>query len=155
MRPLNAPLVRPRRASTQTLAKLSTLLRHARDGCFAIALWDDPAARERVMTTLSNMLSPIATLKWTCSALDPYPIRYLSRLSEAQRTERAVIFFLGLEDAPADALKALDYQRELLAQQPHGLVFWLTPEAAHQVARRAPHFWSQHSGIFDFATTTW
>jgi hypothetical protein len=151
MRPLDAPLVRPRRASTQTLAKLSTLLRHARDGCFAIALWDDPAARERVMTTLSNMLSPIATLKRTCSALDPYPIRYLSRLSEAQRTERAVIFFLGLEDA----LKALDYQRELLAQQPHGLVFWLTPEAAHQVARRAPHFWSQHSGIFDFATTTW
>ncbi len=155
MRPPSARIVRPRWASTQTLAKLSTLLRYARNGCFAIALWDDAAARERVMTTLSNMLSPITTLRWTCSALDPYPIHYLSRLSEAQRTEQAVIFLLGLEDAPADALKALDYQRELLAQQPHGLVFWLTPEAAHQLARRAPHFWSQHSGIFNFTTTTW
>jgi hypothetical protein len=65
------------------------------------------------MKTLSNMLSPIATLTWTCSALDPHPIDYLSQLSEAQRTERAVIFFLGLEDAPADAFKALDYGTEL------------------------------------------
>ncbi len=136
------------------VARLATLLRCASDGCFAIALWDDVATCEQVTAALRAALSPLAALEWAYSALDPSPARYLNRLSATQRASRAVVFFFGLEQAAAGCLKSLDYQREALAQSPHGLVFWLTPEAAHKMARSAPHFWSQHSGVFDFTTAT-
>ena len=136
------------------VVKLATLLRYASDGCFAIALWDDAAMRGQVTAALRTALSPLTTLEWAYSALDPSPVRYLSRLSATQRASRAVVFFFGLEEAAAGSLKSLDYQREALAQSPHGLVFWLTPDAAHRMARSAPHFWSQHSGVFDFTTAT-
>jgi hypothetical protein len=132
--------------------KLATLLRYASNGCFVIALCDDVAMREQVTAALCAALYPLTVLEWAYSATDPSPDRYLSRLSEAQRVGRAVVFIFGLEQATDGFLKSLDYQREALAQSPHGLVFWLTPEAAHKMARIAPHFWSQHSGVFDFTT---
>jgi hypothetical protein len=136
----------------QAVVKLATLLRYASNGCFAIALWDDRSMREQVTAALRAALSPLTVLEWTYSVIDPSPARYLSRLSETQQASQAVVFFFGLEEAAADSLKSLDYQREALAQAPHGLVFWLTSDGAHRVARSAPHFWSQHSGVFDFTT---
>jgi len=140
-------------SASQSLARLATLLRYASDGCFAIALWEDVSVRDQVASALIQALSPIAVLELSYPELGPYPAYYLSQINDAQRAERAIAFFFGLEAADADALKLLDYQRELLARPPHGLVFWLTSEAARRTARSAPHFWSQRSGVFDFAGT--
>ncbi len=44
----------------------------------------------------------------------------------------------------------LEIQREALAHYPHSLVFWLTPGEREMMVRKAPNFWSQRSGVFDF-----
>jgi tetratricopeptide (TPR) repeat protein len=140
----------PEALARDDFTNLAVLLRYASDGCFAIAVYNSAAVREQVVNALRQLLAPLPVFEWTYSPLDPYPFSYLDRLSDAQRRERAVVFFFGLDKADAGVWKSLDYRREQLSSQPHGLVFWLTPQATGEVARSAPHFWSQRSGVFDF-----
>ncbi len=140
----------PEALAREDLANLAVLLRYAADGCFAIAVYNSAPAREQVVSALRRLVAPLPTFEWTYSPHDPYPSAYLDRLSDDQRRARAVVFFFGLDKADATALKSLDYNRERLARWPHGLVFWLTPRAVGELARSAPHFWSQRSGVFDF-----
>ncbi|GIV84112.1 MAG: hypothetical protein KatS3mg052_1119 [Candidatus Roseilinea sp.] len=139
----------PAALARDDFANLAVLLRYAADGCFAIAVYNS-AAREQVVSTLRQLVAPLPAFEWTYSPHDPYPFSYLDRLTDAQRRERAVVFFFGLDKADAAVLKSLDYNRERLARQPHGLVFWVTPAFLGEMARGAPHFWSQRSGVFDF-----
>lgn len=140
----------PEALARDDFANLAVLLRYATDGCFAIAVYNSAPAREQVVNALRPLVAPLPVFEWTCSPLDPYPFGYLNRLTDEQKRERAVVFFFGLDKADAAVVKSLDYHRERLAGQPHGLVFWLTPKALGEVARGAPHFWSQRSGVFDF-----
>lgn len=140
----------PEALARDDFANLAVLLRYAADGCFAIAVYNSAPAREQVVNALRPLVAPLPVFEWTYSPLDPYPFGYLNRLTDEQKRERAVVFFFGLDKADAAAVKSLDYHRERLAGQPHGLVFWLTPKAVGEVARGAPHFWSQRSGVFDF-----
>jgi tetratricopeptide (TPR) repeat protein len=140
----------PEALARDDFANLAVLLRYATDGCFAIAVYNSAPAREQVVNALRQLVAPLPVFEWTYSPLDPYPFSYLDRLTDAQRRERAVVFFFGLDKADADVWKSLDYRREQLSGRPHGLVFWLTPKALGEVARGAPHFWSQRSGVFDF-----
>jgi len=140
----------PEALARDDFTNLAVLLRYAADGCFAVAVYNSAPAREQVVNALRQLLAPLPVFEWTYSPLDPYPFSYLDRLSDAQRRERAVVFFFGLDRADAAIWKSLDYRREQLSGQPHGLVFWLTPKATGEVARSAPHFWSQRSGVFDF-----
>ena len=140
----------PEALARDDFANLAVLLRYAADGCFAIAVYNSAAAREQVVSALRQLVAPLPAFEWTYSPHDPYPFSYLDRLTDEQRRERAVVFFFGLDKADAATLKSLDYNRERLVRQPHGLVFWVTPAFLGEMARGAPHFWSQRSGVFDF-----
>ncbi|MBM4458369.1 MAG: hypothetical protein FJ011_11480 [Chloroflexi bacterium] len=132
---------------------LAVLLRHARAGCWAFALYNYVTAREQVAAALKQLLAPLPVFEWTYAPHDPHPIAYLNQLSEAEKSQRAIVFLFDFERANADVWKALDYNRELFSAHPHGLVFWFTPPGRARVARQAPHFWAQRSGVFDFAVT--
>jgi hypothetical protein len=130
---------------------LLVLLRYARAGCWAFALYNQVTVREQVVEALTALLAPLPVYQWTYSPHDPYPYTYLERMPEAARSQRAVVFLFDFERAGEEIWKALDYNRELFSQHPHGLVFWVTPPGRGLAARQAPHFWAQRSGVFDFA----
>lgn len=130
---------------------LLVLLRYAREGCWAFALYNHVAVREQVVAALTALLAPLPVYQWTYSPHDPYPCTYVERMPEAARSQRAVVFLFDFERAGAEVWKALDYNRELFSAQPHGLVFWVTPPGRGLAARQAPHFWAQRSGVFDFS----
>ena len=140
----------PEALARDDFTNLAVLLRYAREGCWAFAIYSHVAAREEVVAALKTLLQPLPTYEWTYSPERPSPLSYLETLTETQRHERAVVFFFDLERAPDELWKSLDYNRELLSAQPHGLVFWISNAGRGRAMRAAPHFWSQRSGIFDF-----
>ena len=144
------PNVWPEIAARDDFTNLLVLLRHAREGCWAFALYNHAAVREQVVQALTTLLAPLPVYQWTYSPHDPFPYSYLARMPEAARSERAIILLFDFERAGAEIWKTLDYNRELFSAHPHGLVFWVTPPGRGQAARQAPHFWAQRSGVFDF-----
>ncbi len=144
------PGVWPEITARDEFTNLLVLLRYARQGCWAFALYNHAAVREQVATALTALLAPLPVYQWTYSPHDPFPYAYLARMPEAARAERAVVFLFDFERAGEEIWKALDYNRELFSAHPHGLVFWVTPPGRGRAARQAPHFWAQRSGVFDF-----
>jgi tetratricopeptide (TPR) repeat protein len=140
----------PEALARDDFTNLAVLLRYAREGCWAFAIYSHVAAREEVVAALKTLLQPLPTYEWTYSPERPSPLSYLDALSETQRHERGVVFFFDLERASDALWKSLDYNRETLSAQPHGLVFWISSAGRGRAMRAAPHFWSQRSGVFDF-----
>lgn len=140
----------PEALARDDFTNLAVLLRYARDGSWAYALYNFAAVREQVVASLKLLLAPLPVFEWTYSPHETFPLAYLDHLTEAQRQQRAVIFFFDLERAGEEVWKALDYNRELFSAHPHNLVFWVTPQGRGRAARQAPHFWAQRSGVFDF-----
>ncbi len=130
---------------------LVVLLRHAREGCWAFALYNDAVTRETVVDALETLVAPLPVRQWTYAPNKPFPLSYLDTLTEEQRSERTVVHFFDFERAGENVWKTLDYNRELFSDHPHGLVFWLNVRQRGQAAKLAPHFWAQRSGIFDFS----
>jgi tetratricopeptide (TPR) repeat protein len=140
----------PDALARDAFTNLAVLLRYTRDGCWTFAIYNYVTVREQVVGALKQLLAPLPVYEWTYAPHDPYPLSYLSRLSEAQKAQRAVVFLFDFERAALETWKALDYNRELFAAHPHGLVFWITPPGRARIAKQAPHFWAQRSGVFDF-----
>lgn len=147
---VRAPGAWPEATTRDDFTNLLVLLRYAREGCWAFALYNQAAVREQVVEALTALLAPLPVYQWTYSPHDPFPYSYLARMPETARSERAVVFLFDFERAGEEIWKALDYNRELFSQHPHGLVFWVTPPGRGLAARQAPHFWAQRSGVFDF-----
>lgn len=143
------PDVWPEVAARDDFTNLLVLLRHAREGCWAFALYNHAAVREQAVQALTALLAPLPVYQWTYSPYDPFPTGYLARMPKQARSERAIVFLFDFERAGAEIWKTLDYNRELFSAHPHGLVFWVTPPGRGQAARQAPHFWAQRSGVFD------
>jgi len=131
---------------------LLLLLRHARAGCWAFALYNQVAVREEVVAALRAQLAPLPVYQWTYSPHNPFPTSYLELIPPEQRSQRAVVFLFDFERAGEQVWKSLDYNREQFSAHPHGLVFWMTPAGRGYAARQAAHFWAQRSGVFDFTT---
>jgi tetratricopeptide (TPR) repeat protein len=132
------------------LAELAALLKHAERGAWAFAVYNTVAVREATTATLRQLVAPLPVHDWTLSPSAPNPLAYLDSLSPAGQTGRAVVFFFEAERAGQALWGFLESQREALARYPHGLVFWVTPAGRRDALRRAPNFWSQRSGVFDF-----
>ncbi|MBI4771788.1 MAG: tetratricopeptide repeat protein [Chloroflexi bacterium] len=152
MNPLPGLAERPQRGLPEHLARadfadLAKLLRHADQGAWAFGLYNTVAIRDEVVDALRVLLAPLPVLDFTLSPDRPDPLACLQDLPAG---ERAILFFYDIEYAGAGALNALEYQREWFAAHPHGLVFWVTPAGQVRVARGAPNFWAQRSGVFDF-----
>ncbi len=136
--------------SRSDLEELLALINTARDAFFVFALYNDAATREQVISEIKQRIAPTPVFEWTYSPESPYPISYLDRLTEEQKREHAVVFFLDLELATDAEWKSLDYTREYFAEHPHGLIFWVTSEGRADAARKASHFWAQRTAVYDF-----
>ncbi|MEW5721285.1 MAG: tetratricopeptide repeat protein, partial [Chloroflexota bacterium] len=145
---LQGPL--PDYLARQDLANLSVLLRHTLRGCWAFALYNSAPVREEVVGALKALLHPLPVYDVILSPQNPDPLAYLDHIPPAARASRAIIFFYDLERAGDAAWRALNYNREVFVEHPHGLVFWITTAGRIRAAKDARHFWAQRSGVFDF-----
>ena len=132
------------------LERLALLLRHATGGAWAIAIYNTVAVRDQVMEALRARLAPLPVYDFTFTAERTNPLAYLEQLPADAQDGRTIIFLYDLTRAGERVWGYLEMQREALADHPHGLVFWLTPGERGEALRRAPNFWSQRSGVFDF-----
>lgn len=132
------------------LKELSALLRHTERACWAFAVYNTSAIRDVALKSLQRLLKPIPIFDFTFSANQRNPLVYLDTLPPKARDKKAVIIFFDVERADDKVFGILETQRETFANHPHSLVFWTTPAGRVQLARKAPNFWAQRSGTFDF-----
>ncbi len=102
------------------------------------------------MDPLRGRLDPLPVYDFTFTERRANPVAYLEDLPADVQHDRAIVFLYDLTRGGARVWGYLEMQREALASQPHGLVFWMTPAERGEAVRRAPNFWSQRSGVFDF-----
>ena len=134
----------------QDLKELSALLRHTERACWAFAVYNTSAIRDVALKSLQRLIKPIPIFDFTFSSNQRNPLAYLDTLPPKARERRAVIIFFDVERADDKVFGILETQRETFAAHPHSLVFWTTPGGRVQLARKAPNFWAQRSGTFDF-----
>jgi tetratricopeptide (TPR) repeat protein len=135
------------------LKRLEILLRYAAAGTWAIALYNTAAVRDRVMDALRDRLDPLPVYDFTFTETRANPVAYLENLPANVQHDRAIIFLYDLTRGGGRVWGYLEMQREALATQPHGLVFWMRPAERAEAVQKAPNFWSQRSGVFDFTIT--
>ncbi len=132
------------------LKELSVLLRNTQRACWAFAVYNTSAIRDVALKSLQRLIKPIPIFDFTFSSNQRNPLAYLDTLPPKARERRAVIIFFDVERADDEVFGILETQREIFADHPHSLVFWTTPGGRVQLARKAPNFWAQRSGTFDF-----
>ncbi|MFQ5614612.1 MAG: tetratricopeptide repeat protein, partial [Anaerolineae bacterium] len=138
----------PPHLARSDLAELAVLLRYAEGGCWAFALYNTVPVRDEVAAVLRDLLAPLPVYNVTLSPQGPDPLTYLKDLPPDP--QRAIVFFFDLEQTGGAAWDYLETQREYFTTRPLGLVFWIDRRARGEGLRRAPNFWSQRSGVFDF-----
>jgi hypothetical protein len=142
--------VRLTSAAKADLKELSILLRNTQRACWTFAVYNTAAARAAALAALKKLLKPIPIYAFRLSSLQQNPLAYLHQLSPQAREEKAVIIFFGIERADEKTFGILETQRETFADSPHSLVFWTTPRGRTHLASKAPNFWAQRSGTFEF-----
>ncbi len=148
--PVSNPTASSEITGRAEFSELLMLLNYARDATFVFALYNTAGAREEVAEAVKRIISPTPVFTWRYKTESPFPISYLDRLTEEQRRQRAVVFFVDLERGDEKAWKSLDHNRDYLGARPHTLVFWVTGKGRVDAANKAPHFWAQRSLVFDF-----
>jgi tetratricopeptide (TPR) repeat protein len=123
-------------------------MRYASQGAWAFAIYNTVPVRDEVAEVLRQLLAPLPLYTFTFSPQAPNPLSYLEQIPT--QLERAVVFFFDLEQTQGQTWQYLEAQRENLAARSLSLIFWVTPQARSEGVRRAPNFWSQCSGVFDF-----
>lgn len=132
------------------LHRLATLLWLA-EGAWALAVYDDPAHRRRLLHELRAAVAPLPVIEVSLAQGTPDPLSVLHTFVQ-HRAERApLVSFTGVERALPDLAGYLELERDTLARLPQRLLFWVTPDDVHDLALQAPNFLSRISGIFDFA----
>lgn len=139
--------------SREDFTELQILLNTAKGAFWVFALYNSVEAREAVIAEIKRTAAPKPVIEWTYSPESPYPLAYQNQLTEEQRRQPAVVFFLDQERGDDKAWKSLDYNREDFAELPHGLIFWVTTKGRVDAALKAPHFWAQRTSVFDFTIT--
>lgn len=132
------------------LELLIALLNNAERGAWAFALTNTVALRTELVGQLKARLT-IPCYEFRFSEAERNPLHYLGYLPQNADEDRATIFFYDIERAFPEALGYLDLNREWFLQQPHALVFWISHYARHELAHKAPNFWSRRHSVFDFS----
>jgi len=135
------------------LADLVTLLQYAERGCWVFALYDKRDTLSRIAEELRKKLREFRFAEYQLQKDVVNPLHYLS-VVEQPENKKTVVHFYGLDKVGEKAIKFLEYQREDFALHGHRLIFWIPSEYRGTVAKLAPNFWSQRSGVFDFSKTS-
>jgi tetratricopeptide (TPR) repeat protein len=131
--------------------RLALLLAHSQRGAWVFCLYNTAAVRDAVVQGLRGRLAPLPVHEFTLSPTWPNPLAYRQELPSQALEERALIVFYDAWRAfEHDFFGHLDLGRDRFWDQPHSLLFWITPQGRAKLARRAPNFFSRHSGVFDF-----
>lgn len=147
----SSPIASTEATGREDFTELLILFQATQQRAFWVfALYNTVGVREEVAEAIRRVVAPTPVFTWTYTPENPYPISYLDQLTEEQKRNRAVVFFFDLERGDDKAWKSLDYNREYFAEQPHGFVFWVTTKGRVDAALKAPHFWAQRTGVFDF-----
>ncbi len=132
------------------LELLIALLNNAERGAWTFALTNSVALRNELVVRLKARLT-IPSYDFRFSEVERNPLHYLGYLPQNADENRAAIFFYDIERAFPEALGYLDLNREWFLQQPHALIFWISHYARHELAHKAPNFWSRRHSVFDFS----
>ncbi|MCL4528176.1 MAG: tetratricopeptide repeat protein [Chloroflexi bacterium] len=132
------------------LDDLVILLQYAERGCWVFALYDKRDTTSKITEELRRRLKEFKFAEYQLQKNAVNPLHYL-KIVEQPENKKTVVHFYGLDKVGEKAIKFLEYQREDFSQYGHRLIFWIPPEYRGTVAKSAPNFWSQRSGVFDFS----
>jgi tetratricopeptide (TPR) repeat protein len=131
------------------LVRLTTLLRHAEGGTWALAVYESAIIRKQIMGELRATLAPLPVLEERLGSDRADPLAILQALPLDDHAA-PVVSLTGIEESFPSLFGYLDLQRELLAQMPHRLILWVTEYGWRELADHAPNFYSRLSGVFRF-----
>ena len=135
--------------SPDELARLTTLLGHARGGTWVLAIYESAIIQKQIIAQLRAALSPLPVLEERLGPDRADPLPVLRALpSSAQGAQ--VVCLTGVEEAFPALFGYLDLQRELLALTSYRLILWITEYGWRELAEHAPNFYSRLSGVFHF-----
>ena len=130
------------------LQKLVALLTYVEEGAFAIALYDHPDLRDKMIAELHESLSQhVHNLALNKRSRNPIEL-----IQNLQPEQGDVICLYNLEPAFPEALSFLDLQREVLTDMRVSVVCWVTAYEHGELAHRAPNFYAFRSAVFDFTS---
>ncbi len=135
------------------LADLVTLLQYAERGCWVFALYDKRDTLSKIAEELRKKLRDFKFTEYQLQKDVVNPLHYLNVVKEPEN-KKTVVHFYGLDKVGERAIKLLEYQREDFSLRGHRLIFWIPSDYRGTVAKLAPNFWSQRSGVFDFSKTS-
>lgn len=124
------------------LARLTTLLRYATTGAWALAIYETIIVQKQITAHLRAALAPLPVLEERLGPdrADPLPILQALPIDDRGAP---VVCLTGVEEAFPDLFGYLDLQRETLAQMDFRLILWVTEYGWRMLSRRAPNFYSR------------
>ena len=129
--------------------QLAILLKAIKGNCIIFALYHSVADRELVIAELKKRFQgKIKELFFSDKRKDV--IGLLTSLNGRKLNKRGGIFLYELEKTFPESLGNLNLQREILAEVPQPLVFWIREFALREIAEKAPDFWAWRTEVFDF-----
>lgn len=141
-----------KQANEADFARMLVYLRNI-DSTWCYALYDDVYTRNQLIERLRQELAPLPVLERSLAGLGTdNALEVLRQIPIREKTPAPVVCFIDIYNAifQGSLTQALDFQRELFAEQPHRLVFWMRDAEWRELYRRAPNFSSRTNGTFDF-----
>ncbi len=140
----------PPQTAEADFARLVVYLENV-ESTWCYALYDDVPTRDQLLERLRLRLAPMPVLERSLAGLGTDNALDVLRQIPLGHTA-PVVCFTDLYNAIFQGVLAqsLDLQRELFAEMPHRLVFWLRAAEWKELYRQAPNFSSRTNGTFDF-----
>ncbi len=142
------------------LGKLTDVLRTARGFLFVFALFDDVPSRERLIREVTlRVAGEVGIVRLRLSPESPVLLDQLDagarNAARARRSSLKIAYFVDGFEAVSDEsrtmlLRSFQLHREALSRTEAPIVFWMTEPNMHDIARRAPDFFSWRFSVFDF-----
>ncbi len=134
------------------LGRLTDALRIAEGGFIAFALFDTFPTRDAMIREIALRLAGEVQIRQIgLTSERPYLHEYLTPPDAGRRGAYFVYGFEGIShQARQQAFGALQVKREAITRLEVPVVLWLAEGNLVDLARRAPDFFSQRGGLYDF-----
>ncbi|MBN1900771.1 hypothetical protein JW926_05525, partial [Candidatus Sumerlaeota bacterium] len=134
---------------TRDFQSLISLIKIAQNGSFVFVLYNNRESRNFLLGEINRRIAEIPSHILTISPDDPDIRSRVMRLPSPPVNAPVILHVLDIESAFPDSARYLDLHREYLASYPYVIIIWIYPETRALLAKKSPHFFSRHSGVFD------